>query len=70
MEDAGGHLAGRPRFVVANTPRLEPLGRSRVKSGDRREKWNAFRNVTFISNSVGWLPLGLLQTIFLLTANA
>jgi hypothetical protein len=41
MEDAGGHLAGRPRSVVANTPRLEPLGRSRVKSGDRREKWNA-----------------------------
>jgi hypothetical protein len=24
------------------TPRLEPLGRNRVKSGDRREKWNAF----------------------------
>jgi hypothetical protein len=24
------------------TLRLEPLGRNRVKSGDRREKWNAF----------------------------
>ncbi len=45
--------ADPPRPVVANTPRLEPLGRSRVKSGDRREKWNAFRNVTFIPNSGG-----------------
>jgi hypothetical protein len=30
-----------------------------VKSGDRREKWNAFRNVTFIPNSAGYLPLRL-----------
>jgi hypothetical protein len=45
--------ADPPRPVVANMPRLEPLGRNRVKSGDRREKWNAFRNVTFIPNSAG-----------------
>jgi hypothetical protein len=49
----------RPR--VANPTQTRPrqhassgtAGRSRVKSGDRREKWNAFRNVTFIPNSAG-----------------
>src|SRR2546429_8771816 len=35
------------------TPRLEPLGRNRVKSGDRREKWNAFG--TLLSSQFGWL---------------
>jgi hypothetical protein len=38
------HPSGGPTHPDPSspTPRLEPLGRNRVKSGDRREKWNAF----------------------------
>jgi hypothetical protein len=44
MRAPGWRTSGGPTHPDPSspTPRLEPLGRNRVNSGDRREKWNAF----------------------------